>query len=91
MSIHQNLAQRVSKVRKLRGLSRQKLSDRLDGKPSRITIFQIETCKRINVTVEELIRLASALEVSPLLLAPELKSTFPESVSELASEFMEEL
>lgn len=63
------LGERLKRYRLMSGLSAQKLSDRLGGSISRGVIANIETGVRVDITVDELIMLAWALDVPPVALA----------------------
>ena len=67
----QSIAGEVRRYRKERGLSGQQLAERcsqLGLEISRATITDLENGRRVSVTVAELLVLAQALAISPLLL-----------------------
>ena len=63
------IGDRLKRYRLLSGLSAQKLSDELDGAISRGVIANIEAGTKRDVTVDELIQLAYALDIPPVMLA----------------------
>ncbi|WP_158613285.1 helix-turn-helix domain-containing protein [Frigoribacterium sp. PhB160] len=60
---------RLAKYRKLAGLSARELSEALGGEMSRGVIANIESGRKTDITIDQLIALAWALDVPPVVLA----------------------
>ncbi|MFL0359055.1 helix-turn-helix domain-containing protein [Curtobacterium flaccumfaciens] len=60
---------RVARYRKMAGLSARELSDKLGGEMSRGVIANIESGRKTDVTVDQLLALSWALDVPPVVLA----------------------
>ena len=63
------IGKRVAKYRKIAGLSARELSEKLGGELSRGVIANIESGRKTDVTIDQLIALAWALDVPPVMLA----------------------
>lgn len=70
------LGDRLARYRKMAGLSAQELSDRLGGELSRSVIANIESGRKTDVTVDQLLALAWVLDVPPVALALPLHEPF---------------
>jgi transcriptional regulator with XRE-family HTH domain len=70
------IGDRVSKYRKMAGLSAQQLSDRTGGELSRSVIANIESGRKTEVTVDQLIALSFALDVNPVALAMPIEAPY---------------
>lgn len=64
-----DIGSRVARYRKMAGLSARELSDKLGGEMSRGVIANIESGRKTDVTVDQLLALAWALDVPPAALA----------------------
>lgn len=64
-----DIGARVARYRKMAGLSARELSDKLGGEMSRGVIANIESGRKTDVTVDQLMALAWALDVPPVVLA----------------------
>jgi len=60
---------RLSEYRRLAGLSAQELSDRLGGSLSRAVIANIESGRKTDITIDQLLEISWALGVPPVALA----------------------
>ncbi|WP_449279110.1 helix-turn-helix domain-containing protein [Leucobacter sp. GX24907] len=67
-----DFGKQIAKYRRKRGMSAQDLSDVLGGTPSRSSIANWETGRRKDITVTELVSVAGALSVEPVMICPEL-------------------
>lgn len=65
----EGIGKRLAKYRKLAGLSAQGLSDRLAGEMSRGVIANIESGRKQDLTVDQLVMLSAALGIPPVVLA----------------------
>lgn len=63
------IGKRIAQYRKLAGLSARELSEKLGGELSRGVIANIESGRKTDVTVDQLVSLAWALGVPPVVLA----------------------
>ena len=63
------IGKRVVKYRKLAGISARELSERIGGELSRGVIANIESGRKTDVTIDQLVALAWALDVPPVVLA----------------------
>lgn len=73
-----DLGKRLTKYRKLAGLSAQQLSDRVNGEISRSVIANIESGRKTDVTVDQLLALSWALDIPPVALALPLDQPYEE-------------
>lgn len=73
-----DLGKRVAKYRKLAGLTAQQLSDALGGELSRSVIANIETGRKSDITVDQLLSLAWVLGVPPAVLALPVEDPYAE-------------
>lgn len=64
-----NIGARVARYRKMAGLSARELSNKIGGEISRGVIANIESGRKTDVTIDQLIALAWALDVPPVALA----------------------
>ncbi|MFJ3319361.1 helix-turn-helix domain-containing protein [Curtobacterium sp. NPDC086286] len=64
-----DIGARVARYRKMAGLSARELSDKVGGEMSRGVIANIESGRKTDVTVDQLMALAWALDVPPVALA----------------------
>ncbi|WP_285063697.1 helix-turn-helix transcriptional regulator [Frigoribacterium sp. ME-P-080] len=60
---------RLAKYRKMAGFSARELSDRINGEISRGVIANIESGRKTDVTVDQMLTLAWALDIPPVALA----------------------
>jgi|GEM_PF-4578081 len=67
---------RLAKYRKLAGLSAQQLSERVGGVLSRSVIANIESGRKSEVTVDQLLALAWVLDIPPAVLALPAETPF---------------
>ena len=65
------IGQQIKEYRKLRGISAQELADRT-GVLTRAVIANLESLRKDDVTITELLALSRALDVSPASLDPRL-------------------
>ncbi|MCS5511338.1 helix-turn-helix domain-containing protein [Curtobacterium flaccumfaciens pv. betae] len=63
------LGDRLARYRKMAGLSAQELSDRVGGELSRAVIANIESGRKSDITVDQLLALAWVLDIPPVALA----------------------
>lgn len=78
------IGERLSFYRRLSGLSAAELSDLTNGAISKGVIANIETGRKRDLTVDELISLSWALQIPPVALALPIES--PEAMVKVASE-----
>jgi transcriptional regulator with XRE-family HTH domain len=64
-----DFGKRLARYRRLAGLSAQQLSDILDGEISRGVIANMESGRKRDVTIDQLVALSWALDVPPVALA----------------------
>jgi transcriptional regulator with XRE-family HTH domain len=64
-----NIGSRISRYRKMAGLSARELSDKMGGEMSRGVIANIESGRKTDVTIDQLLALSWALDVPPVALA----------------------
>ncbi|NNC10671.1 helix-turn-helix transcriptional regulator [Planctomonas sp. JC2975] len=62
------LGKRLARYRRLAGMSAQQLSDALGGQLSRVMIANIERGSKKDVTVDQILAIAYALQVPPVVL-----------------------
>lgn len=70
------IGERLGKYRRVAGLSAQELSDNLGGSLSRGVIANIESGRKTDVTIDQLIELSWALGVPPVALALPIEQPF---------------
>ena len=63
------IGKRLAKYRNLAGMSARELSEKIDGELSRGVIANIESGRKTDVTIDQLVALAWALGVPPAVLA----------------------
>ncbi|MHA7261898.1 helix-turn-helix domain-containing protein [Arthrobacter sp. TMN-37] len=68
--------ERLSKYRKLAGLSAQQLSHRTGGEISRSVIANFESGRKTEVSVDQLIALSWALDINPVALAMPIQAPY---------------
>jgi transcriptional regulator with XRE-family HTH domain len=73
-----DFGKRLTKYRKLAGMTAQQLSDALGGELSRSVIANIESGRKSDVTVDQLLALAWALGVPPAILALPVEDPYAE-------------
>lgn len=64
-----NIGSRISRYRKMAGLSARELSDKVGGEMSRGVIANIESGRKTDITIDQLLALSWALDVPPVALA----------------------
>jgi transcriptional regulator with XRE-family HTH domain len=90
MEVHESsvgIGRRIKELRRRRGITAQGLADLVSAtgvRCDRWTVTKLETGRRQNVTVVELLAFARVLEVAPvnLLISPTNEGTFPVTPAE---------
>lgn len=72
----EGIGKRLAKYRKLAGLSAQQLSDKIWGEMSRAVIANIESGRKSDITIDQLLAIAWALDIPPLALAVSAETPF---------------
>lgn len=70
------LGDRLARYRKMAGLSAQDVSERLGGELSRSVIANIESGRKSDITVDQLLALAWVLDIPPVALALPIHEPF---------------
>lgn len=70
------LGDRLARYRKMAGMSAQDLSDNLGGELSRSVIANIESGRKTDITVDQMLAIAWVLDIPPVALALPLHEPF---------------